>query len=186
MGVKQEKKKSPLEGFFEGSSEMFVALHDKDVSTGALKYAVEEVHQGEFNANNGVLAFIDREGRYHVGKNTPTRQEILRLQGFKPETSMHVPLSAGPSAMGAVFPRVDESYESALLKKLTKEQGYVGGRVVATTSIIGLASGIFFLGSNITGNVIADLTTKTTSFLGAGLLVVGLVAGFFWMKDNKR
>ena len=32
---------------------------------------------------------------------------------------------------------------------------------------------------------IADATTKTTSFLGAGLVIVGLVAGFFWLKNRK-
>jgi len=30
------------------------------------------------------------------------------------------------------------------------------------------------------------MTTKTTSFLGAGLLIVGLVAGFFWVKSRKK
>jgi hypothetical protein len=29
------------------------------------------------------------------------------------------------------------------------------------------------------------MTTKTTSFLGASLLIVGLVAGFFWLKGRK-
>ena len=52
--------------------------------------------------------------------------------------------------------------------------------------LIGLGAGIFLLSSNITGNVIADLSTKTTSFIGAGLLVVGLVAGFFWVKSRKK
>lgn len=62
-----------------------------------------------------------------------------------------------------------------------------GGRpVTATASIIGVLGGIFFLSTNITGNAISDLTTKTTSFLGAGLLVVGLVAGFFWIKDKRK
>lgn len=46
--------------------------------------------------------------------------------------------------------------------------------------------GIFFLQLNITGNAIADMTTKTTSFLGVGLILVGLVAGFFWIKSKKR
>jgi hypothetical protein len=55
-----------------------------------------------------------------------------------------------------------------------------------TSAIIGLVGGIFFLSTNITGNAIADLSTKTTSFLGAGLLIVGLVAGFFWVKSRKK
>jgi len=43
-----------------------------------------------------------------------------------------------------------------------------------------------FLSSNITGNAIAGMTIKTTSFLGAGLLIIGLVAGFFWLKSKKK
>ncbi len=57
--------------------------------------------------------------------------------------------------------------------------------VISLVSAIGLLSGFFFLGSNLTGNVIADLTTKTTSFLGAGLIIVGLVGSFFWIKSKK-
>jgi len=55
--------------------------------------------------------------------------------------------------------------------------------VIAT---LGLLSGIFFLSNNITGNAIADFSTKTSSFLGAGLLVIGLVAGFFWIKKKNK
>jgi hypothetical protein len=53
-------------------------------------------------------------------------------------------------------------------------------------SSIAFLSGIFFLSNNLTGNAIADFSTKTTSFLGAGLLIVGLVAGFFWIKSRKK
>lgn len=59
------------------------------------------------------------------------------------------------------------------------------GKATATASIVGVIGGLFFLSSNITGNAIADLTTKTTSFLGAGLLIVGLAAGWFWLKGGE-
>jgi len=59
-------------------------------------------------------------------------------------------------------------------------------KVISVISISGILSGLFFLSPNVTGNAIADMTTKTTSFLGAGLLIVGLVAGFFWLKGRKK
>jgi hypothetical protein len=59
-------------------------------------------------------------------------------------------------------------------------------KATATAAIAGILGGIFFLSTNITGNAIADMTTKTTSFLGAGLLIVGLVAGFFWLKGRRK
>jgi hypothetical protein len=52
--------------------------------------------------------------------------------------------------------------------------------------IIGILAGIFFLSPNLTGNTISNLTNSTSNFLGAGLLVVGLVAGLFWMKQKKK
>ena len=46
----------------------------------------------------------------------------------------------------------------------------------------GLGIGIFFLSNNITGNVIGNMTNSTSNIIGVGLLVIGLVAGFFWVK----
>ena len=57
-------------------------------------------------------------------------------------------------------------------------------KVVASVAIAGVLGGIFFLSTNITGNAIANLNVQSSSFLGAGLLVVGLVAGFFWVKKK--
>jgi LPXTG-motif cell wall-anchored protein len=51
--------------------------------------------------------------------------------------------------------------------------------------MVGVLSGIFFITPSMTGNVIANLTTQTTSLIGAGLLIVGLVAGLFWLKGRK-
>jgi F0F1-type ATP synthase assembly protein I len=54
-------------------------------------------------------------------------------------------------------------------------------------AIIGISGGIIFLSPNLTGNVIADFSIKTTSFIGIGLLIVGLIAGFLLIKKgNKR
>ena len=59
-------------------------------------------------------------------------------------------------------------------------------KVSSVTSIVGILGSAFFLSSNITGNAISNLTNQTSNFLGAGLLVVGLVAGFFWLKSKKK
>jgi len=52
-------------------------------------------------------------------------------------------------------------------------------------TVIGIVLGIFFLSNNITGNVVGNMTNSTSNFLGAGLLIIGLVAGFFWVKQKK-
>jgi hypothetical protein len=47
-----------------------------------------------------------------------------------------------------------------------------------------LALSLFILSPNITGNVIGYL--NITNFIGIILLLVGIVAGFFWIKSKKE
>jgi hypothetical protein len=79
--------------------------------------------------------------------------------------------------------RVRKGWGAEYLKKAIEERRRGISSVI---TIAGLGAGIFFLSTNITGNAIADLTTKTTSFFGAGLVIVGLVAGFFWLKSRRK
>ena len=58
-------------------------------------------------------------------------------------------------------------------------------KAAIAASIVGIIGGLFFLSSNITGNAIANISVQNSSFLGAGLLIVGLVAGWFWLKGKK-
>lgn len=69
---------------------------------------------------------------------------------------------------------------------LPKRNQNLEGKVTSVIAIAGLGAGIFFLSNNITGNAIADLSTNTTSWVGGVLLVIGLVAGFFWIKSKKK
>lgn len=76
----------------------------------------------------------------------------------------------------------------ATAERIRKKFGvHTGGleNAAATASIVGVLGGIFFLSANITGNAIANMTNSTSNFLGAGLLIIGLVSGFFWIKGKK-
>jgi len=70
--------------------------------------------------------------------------------------------------------------------KESNEEGGLEGKVVEIIAILGFGLGIYFLSTNITGNAIVDLPTNTTSWVGGVLLVVGLVAGFFWLRSKKK
>ena len=59
------------------------------------------------------------------------------------------------------------------------------GRLEGALAIIGLFGAIFFLSSNITGNTIGRMTNFTSNIFGAGLLIIGLVAGFFCLQNKK-
>ncbi len=62
-----------------------------------------------------------------------------------------------------------------------QRRGYEG--VIA---VFGLLAGIFFLSSNITGNTIAGMTTKTASWIGAVLILIGIFVGYFWLKNRNK
>ena len=73
---------------------------------------------------------------------------------------------------------------SRILRKYDNPRSLVGTAVAA--SIVGLVGGIFFLSPNLTGNAIANLSKTTSSGVGVILLLVGLVAGLFWVKSSKK
>jgi hypothetical protein len=56
----------------------------------------------------------------------------------------------------------------------------------ATLSILGFIGGAFFLSSNITGNVIADYSTQTTSLVGVLFFVIAIIAGILWFSSRKE
>jgi len=56
----------------------------------------------------------------------------------------------------------------------------------AVIAAVGALGAIFFLSPNMTGNAVANLTVQNSSFLGAGLFIVGLVAGFFYLNNRKN
>lgn len=56
--------------------------------------------------------------------------------------------------------------------------------VTTIITILSLGVGLFFFSSNITGNAIGNLTQNSTNMIGAVLLVVGLVAGYFWVRKK--
>jgi len=56
----------------------------------------------------------------------------------------------------------------------------------AIIGIAGIATSLFFLGSNVTGNAIGSLSKSSGSWIGIVLLAIGLISGFFWMKNRKK
>ena len=52
------------------------------------------------------------------------------------------------------------------------------------TSLVGILAGLFFLSPTLTGKVIANSTTPTTSVIGVCLLVIGLLIGFFIFRKR--
>lgn len=79
------------------------------------------------------------------------------------------------------------NYLSDLLNLSEKIEGNSPGtspleKTAATASIILIFAGLIFSVPNMTGNAIADIPSKTSSFISIGLLIAGLFAGAFWLN----
>jgi CheY-like chemotaxis protein len=77
-----------------------------------------------------------------------------------------------------------ETLEEKLEQKGNSKNTGLGKNLTPVIATIGILSGIFFLSTNITGNAIANVSQNSGNIWGAVLLVVGLVAGFFWVKKK--
>lgn len=58
--------------------------------------------------------------------------------------------------------------------------------VSVVLAISGLSSGLFFFGSNITGNVIGNMSRSSVSLIGTGLFLFGIVGVFIYFKTKKE
>ncbi len=81
--------------------------------------------------------------------------------------------------------RFFEDSKDSKLKRIFRHDS-LEQKLTSVIAITGFVGSLIFLQTNITGNAIADLSTKTTSWVGGVLLVIGLVAGFFWIKNKKK
>lgn len=124
---------------------------------------------------------------YLVPKKNPERKaEIMQLN----EEALYRKAETvkGTLAFSMLKFRLSRAIKNLQTTSKKKNEEDTSGleRFIAVISGIGILGSLFFLSPNITGNAISNLTTKTTSFLGVGLLIIGLVAGFFWLKRRKK
>jgi len=57
-------------------------------------------------------------------------------------------------------------------------------RLKAIASVIALLGGLFFLSSNVTGNVIGNMTNSTSNWIGGILFSLGLVGALFYFRKK--
>ena len=86
---------------------------------------------------------------------------------------------------GNIIKPTKADYEAR--KRKLKEPGDYESRPRYDSLIIAilcLLLGLFFLSPNLTGNVIANLTTKTSNIVGVGLFILGIVGSYFYFKKK--
>ena len=133
-------------------------------------------------ARNQLAQFYDVEKQFHNAKeqykeSIATYEEAIKLAAkYDSLSSEHIYKELVADSKKSLK-RIEENKEG-LVKKVSAT-----GTLAA--SAFGLAGGLALLAPALTGNSIGNLSTETTAFLGAGLLIVGLIAGFFWFKNRK-
>ena len=121
-------------------------------------------------------------------RNPPTRPIAMSPIDYHPEDysgrALGVRLEGLPKKKG----KGNYYYHHPQKKSTTEDRGQTEGGlrkvVPSVIAIAGVLGGLFFLSSNITGNAIANVSQSSGNMLGAILLVVGLVAGFLWIKKK--
>lgn len=127
-------------------------------------------------------AFTDGE----IVVNLPKYDQSKSLLRFKPENEQEE-LSEYLKKKGALTPQqVRDQIEKN--KSGPRGNSQLGDleKTTLITSIIFFLSGIFFLSNNLTGNVIINISNKTNSLLGFGLLTAGLIVGLFWIRYKNE
>ena len=81
----------------------------------------------------------------------------------------------------------EEMWEkSKMLREKQNEKGDLTSRLASAFAILGFGASIFFLSSNVTGNVVGNLTQNTSNAIGAVLFCVGLIAGLFYFRGKNK
>jgi LPXTG-motif cell wall-anchored protein len=53
-------------------------------------------------------------------------------------------------------------------------------------AVVGMAFGLYFLSPGVTGNVVGDLETHVSNIFGIAMLVIALIAGYFWVRKRRK
>ena len=80
--------------------------------------------------------------------------------------------------------KFDKNLMSFIPQKGKTLEEKFGEKLNPLISSVSLLLGLIFLSPSITGNAIANLTTKTTSIIGAGLFIVGIVGSYFYFRKK--
>lgn len=185
--IAKESKEKPMSG--HSNWEIFKSLFN-------LRGYALDVHRPAEERINTYLSSADefvRKGDYRSAIGS-----LNNAEGLAPE----VPPSRGKKYYGAIQKRAErlikrvestrapvpaiaeralllvESCEAAQKKYARTD----GGGVMATIATLGILGGLFFLSTNITGNVIATLNPSTSNIIGACLLVLGIVGAAFFFR----
>lgn len=208
---KEERSKKYSKRWFEKSRRL-IDLGYRLVRKGDFKTAKRTYERlDEFHPNEDFKVFYKGEDKYgstysdglafsyeKLGEFDKAAERYKKIGGILTAGDMYVKGGDFESAERAYKEAIKKYGEGDRLTTIAKEKlnGLKEGRnkeslggleiATATTAIIGVIGGFFFLSTGITGNVIGNLNSTSSNIIGGALFFVGLVGAFFYFKKSKR
>jgi tetratricopeptide (TPR) repeat protein len=176
----RDSRKSFKKGEDRGLGEVWYALRDAKEGNKHLEIAMKARKKKNFQAasqNYSIAGQMFRDAGLY-DKAMLAYETGAEMNKLDPEFTVFV------EPIKEVREKINELREQK--KSSESKRRSALENAVGVIMIIGFLGSIFFLSSNITGNAVANLSLNTTSWIGGVLLVVGLVAGLFWMKSKKE
>jgi hypothetical protein len=180
---KPHEDKKVLAGYYYKTKRILIECEDNEDFEYALKHevdhAIKDITGGpkggtiESNSIPGTPAWERAKKKYHHGEGEKLAfetadkpfEEYFQLPGY--ELQKKEPVETGrPSRRASI---------SGLLRKL----------LPVFISIISFIGALFLLSPRLTGNSIAEISIKTTSWIGVILLGVSLFVGSSWLKKKS-
>ena len=131
-------------------------------------------------ANNQLGEFYEGIGNKRKAEN----QYDLAMQNY--EKAIKLASKNGKESSKHIYTDLHRNSKKALTRVTNSKEIKITRKISTagplTISAFGLSAGLALLSPTITGNAIGNLSIGMTSYLGTGLLILGLIAGFFWFK----
>lgn len=152
------------------------------------KEKIEEAGEIDLTDFVGELAGANNQlGEFYEGignKRKAENQYDLAMQNY--EKAIKLASKNGKESSKHIYTDLHRNSKKALTRVTNSKEIKIAREISATGSLtlsaFGLSAGLALLSPTLTGNAIGKLSIGMTSYLGTGLLILGLIAGFFWFK----
>ena len=152
------------------------------------KEKIEEAGEIDLTDFVGELAGANNQlGEFYEGignKRKAENQYDLAMQNY--EKAIKLASKNGKESSKHIYTDLHRNSKKALTRVTNSKEIKITRKISTagplTISAFGLSAGLALLSPTITGNAIGNLSIGMTSYLGTGLLIIGLIAGFFWFK----
>lgn len=144
----------------------YSGIAQRNVETGEVEgYLIMKKTKDTPRLNKGKISRIRKYGR---GKNSLGFKRLAEDLNFKYK----------------FIPAKGYKIDLQSMKFVPRESQTLESKVASIIGISTLILSLIFLSQNLTGNAIANLSTKTSGIIGVGLFIVGIVGSYFWF--NKK